>query len=177
MVTSRPGTIHARVQACIEGFSGRPFRVAEIAEMLGLTKVQTWCAARTLLRAGVISCVGEDHTVYHRGQREKLYAVGAAMSQASDAARIRGAVQRFSDRYEFSSTDIARDLGILAATVVATVEVLERSGTVVRVIDSRMPGRGRSAPRWTSNPGNMEEQRQLAYLSKNVSADDGERDL
>ena len=177
MVTSRPGTIHARVQECIEGFSGRPFRVAEVAEVLGLTKVQTWCAARTLLRAGVISPVGEDRTVHRRGRKEKFYVVGGPRSSTSDAARIRGAVQRFSDRYEFSSTDIARDLKILAATVVAAVEALERSGVVVRVIDSRMPGRGRSAPRWTSNPDNMEEQRQLADLSKSISADDAGRDL
>jgi len=174
MVTSRPGTIHARVQSCVEGFSGKPFRVAEIAEILGLTKVQAWVAVWTLLRAGVISCVGEDRTVRRSGRKEKLYAAGAARSQASDVDKIRGAVQRFSDRYEFSSTDIARDLKIRAETVVAAVEVLERSGVVVRVIDSRMPGRGRSAPRWTSNPCNMEEQRQLAYLSKNVSADDAE---
>ncbi len=174
MVTSRPGTIHARVQACIEGFSGRPFRVAEIAESLGLTKAQTWVAVWTLLRAGVISCVGEDRTARRNGRKEKLYAASAAMSRMSDAARILGAVRRFSNRYEFSSTDIARDLKIPAATVVASVAALERSGTVVRVIDSRMPGRGRAAPRWTSNPCNMEEQRQLANLSKNISADDAE---
>ena len=173
MVMSRPGSIHARVQACVEGFEGRPFRVTEIAEILGLEKSQVKVPIFTLLRAGVVSCVGEDRTVRRSGRKEKLYAASETRSPTSDAARIRGAVQRFSDRYEFSSTDIARDLRIRAVTVVAAVEVLERSGTVVRVIDSRMPGRGKSAPRWIANPDSMEEQRQLAWLSENITDDDG----
>jgi predicted transcriptional regulator len=161
------------VQECIDGFSGQPFRVAEIAEMLGLDRSQVKVPIFTLLRAGVVSCVGENRTVRRSGRKEKLYAASETKDPTSDAAKIKGAVQRFSDRYEFSSTDISRDLKIRAETIVAAVEALEKSGIVVRVIDSRMPGRGRSAPRWTSNPCNMEEQRQLAYLSKNVSADDG----
>ena len=120
VITSRPGTIHARVQECVDGFSGRPFRVAEIAEILGLTTAQTWVAVWTLLRAGVISCVGEDRKARRSGRKEKLYAASETRSPTSDAEKIRGAVQRFSDRYEFSSTDISRDLKIRAETIVTS---------------------------------------------------------
>jgi predicted ArsR family transcriptional regulator len=161
MVTSRPGTIHARVQEVVEGFSGRPFRVAEIVEALGLKRGQIKAPMWTLLRAGVISCVDEVKSNRHPGSREKIYQRAEVMGHASDAARIRGAVRRFSDRYEFTTSDVAHDLKINPTTVRIVLEALERSGTVVRMVDSRRPRGGFPAPRWTSEPDNMVRQRYL----------------
>jgi predicted transcriptional regulator len=59
VVTSRLGTIHARVQVWIEGFPERPFTVADIAEILGLERQEVRLVIWTLLHAGAISVVGK----------------------------------------------------------------------------------------------------------------------
>lgn len=118
----------------------------------------------TLKRAGAISPVGEVHSVRRQGRNEKFYQRSEKMGRATDAEKIRGAVFRFSDRYEFTTTDVARELKIRPATVRLVLEALEKSGAVARVIDSRRPRGGRPAPRWTSNDDNMGVQRHLADL-------------
>jgi predicted ArsR family transcriptional regulator len=145
--------------------------MAEIAEALGLERKQVEQTIWTLLRAGAIACVSEVHSVRRAGRNEKVYQRSEKMGRATDAEKIRGAVFRFSDRYEFTTTDVARDLRIRPATVRLVLEALEKSGAVARVIDSRRPRGGRPAPRWTSNADNVDVQRHLAELEQMSDAE------
>jgi predicted ArsR family transcriptional regulator len=82
-------------------------------------------------------------------------------------------VRWFSNRFDFSTTDVANTLKITAATVRLVLERMERAGKVARMVEvSGTRTGGRPAPRWTSNADNMSTQLRLGVLARRISDDD-----
>ena len=61
----------------------------------------------------------------------------------------------FSNRFDFSTTDVANTLKTRVATVRLVIERLEREGRLARMVEVRATTTGGCpTPRWTSNPDN-----------------------
>ena len=168
------------VAAAIEQATGRPFTLSSIAAATGLSIAQVFGVINHMLRAGIVSRVGEQHEPGKPGRGTRVYVTstgtgsaaatpGCRNGNAALVERVRAVVAQFSDRFDFTTTEVAKEAGGCPDDVRWSLAKLEQEGLACPLVEIR-PNEiiGRPAKRWTSNADNMATQAELGRRLREI---------